>query len=200
MSSAGSYDLKSVKLPRLTGAQLSFAANCLDNPLLKSALMPSMLKTGGIDVLRSLAPEEPPTWFPIYFTGIPAQPAQGPDLKELDKIGGGKAATVPYSTARDIAKAYREGKASPEDVAKKSLDAIRQADSDKLKLRPFIAVNEDDVMSQARASAGRWRDGKPLSVLDGVPVAVKDEVDMMPYPTTGGTRFLGKSPAAKDAT
>ena len=27
--------------------------------------------------------------------------------------------------------------------------------------------------------------GKPISVLDGVPIAVKDEIDCMPYPTTG---------------
>ena len=34
----------------------------------------------------------------------------------------------------------------------------------------------------------------------GVPVAVKDEVDQMPYGTTVGTRFLGQSPATEDAT
>lgn len=27
--------------------------------------------------------------------------------------------------------------------------------------------------------------GKPLSVLDGVPIAVKDEIDCLPYATTG---------------
>jgi Asp-tRNA(Asn)/Glu-tRNA(Gln) amidotransferase A subunit family amidase len=33
--------------------------------------------------------------------------------------------------------------------------------------------------------------GAPLSALDGVLVAVKDEIDCAPYPTTGGTRWLG---------
>ena len=32
--------------------------------------------------------------------------------------------------------------------------------------------------------------GKPLSVLDGVPIAVKDEIDCLPYPTTGDLVFL----------
>lgn len=27
--------------------------------------------------------------------------------------------------------------------------------------------------------------GEPISVLDGVPVAIKDEIDCLPYPTTG---------------
>jgi len=32
--------------------------------------------------------------------------------------------------------------------------------------------------------------GEQLSVLDGVPIAVKDEIDCLPYPTTGGTTWL----------
>lgn len=32
--------------------------------------------------------------------------------------------------------------------------------------------------------------GKPLSVLDGIPIAVKDEIDCLPYPTTGSLVFL----------
>lgn len=31
--------------------------------------------------------------------------------------------------------------------------------------------------------------GEALSVLDGVPIGIKDEIDCMPYPTTG-KRFL----------
>jgi Asp-tRNA(Asn)/Glu-tRNA(Gln) amidotransferase A subunit family amidase len=200
MRETASYDLKSIKLPRLTGGQLSFAANAVENPVLKAALMPSMLKTGGIDVFRSLAPEESPTVFPIMFVDKPAIPVDNPDLKALDKIEAGKGASIPYKTTRDYAKAYHDGKTSPEDVAKRALDAIKQADSGDLKLRPFIAVNEGEVMNQARASAERWKNKRPLSVLDGVPVAVKDEVDMVPYPTTWGTRFVGKAPAKQDAT
>jgi Asp-tRNA(Asn)/Glu-tRNA(Gln) amidotransferase A subunit family amidase len=36
--------------------------------------------------------------------------------------------------------------------------------------------------------------------LDGVPVPVKDEVEMLPFGTTVGTRFLGKTPAKQDST
>jgi Asp-tRNA(Asn)/Glu-tRNA(Gln) amidotransferase A subunit family amidase len=200
MSEKTNYDLKSVKLPRLTGGQLSFAANAVENAALKALLMPSMLKTGGIDVFRSLVPEESPTVFPIMYADKPADPVDKPDLKALDKIEPGKHSSVPYKTSRDYAKAYRDGKSSPEEVAKQALDAIKQADKGEWKLRPFIAVNEGDVMQQARASAERWKNKKPLSVLDGVPVAVKDEVDMVPYPTTVGTRFLGKTPVNQDAT
>jgi Asp-tRNA(Asn)/Glu-tRNA(Gln) amidotransferase A subunit family amidase len=200
MKNTDNYDLTSVKLPRLTGKQLSMVAGALENNTLKSAIMPNMLKTGRIDEFRSLAPEEAPTPFPLAYSNIKAVPAQGPDLKALSKIEGGSGGNVPYRSARDYVRAYKEGKISPEDVARKALDAIKQADSGEYKLRPFIAVNEGDVMQQAHASAERWKANKPLSVLDGVPMAVKDEVDMVPYPTTVGTKFLGKAPAARDAT
>ena len=200
MSGTSSYDLKSVKLPRLTGGGLSLMASALENGLLRALIMPSMLKSGGITDFRALSPDESPTVFPIFFVDKKAAPEEGPDLKALNKIEGRTAAAMPFRTARDYAQAYKEGKANPEDIAKKALEAIKQADAGELKLRPFIAVNEGDVMQQARASAERWKDKKPLSVLDGVPVAVKDEVDMVPYPTTVGTKFFGRAPAKQDAT
>jgi Asp-tRNA(Asn)/Glu-tRNA(Gln) amidotransferase A subunit family amidase len=64
----------------------------------------------------------------------------------------------------------------------------------------MIAVDREDVLRQARDAAERIRRGEARSVLDGVPVAVKDELDMIPYPTKVGTTFLGTSPATQDAT
>jgi len=63
----------------------------------------------------------------------------------------------------------------------------------------FIAKTPEQAMAQAEASAERWRRGRPLSTLDGVPVVVKDELDWEGLPTTLGTRFLNV-PAARDST
>jgi len=199
MDSIAGYDLKSMKLPRLTGKMLSMFAWAVENNLLKPAIMPGMLKTAGVEEFRSLTPKYPPTPFPIAMTDKRGMPGEGIDLKMFNKPEGSAGSIRSCRSVRDFAQAYKEGK-SPEDVAEKALEAIRQADSGDWKLRPFIAVNENDVMRQARNSAGRWKDGRPLSILDGVPVAVKDEVDMVPYPTTVGTSFLGKVPVSQDAT
>ncbi|KAM7523270.1 hypothetical protein LguiA_013172 [Lonicera macranthoides] len=44
-------------------------------------------------------------------------------------------------------------------------------------------------------------EGEPISILDGVPVAIKDEIDCLPYPTTGGTKWLHKvRPCTDDAS
>ena len=199
MDSKVSYDLKPVKMASLTGKKLSILAWAMESNLLKTALMPGMLKSMGMDKFRSRDPEEPATALPIASVDIRGVHEEAIDLKIFNKIEGNADSMIPYRSVRDYAQAYKKGK-SPEAVAEKALDAIRQADSGEFKLRPFIAVNEDDVMRQARDSAGRWKAGKPLSVLDGVPITAKDQLDMVPYPTTVGTRFFGKVPVRQDAT
>ncbi len=56
------------------------------------------------------------------------------------------------------------------------------------------------MLEQARASTERHRVGRTLGPFDGVPVATKDEVDQVPYPTSVGTSFLGRVPAREDST
>jgi Asp-tRNA(Asn)/Glu-tRNA(Gln) amidotransferase A subunit family amidase len=55
-------------------------------------------------------------------------------------------------------------------------------------------------MAQAHEATRRHKAGRPLGPLDGVPIGVKDEIDMVPYPTTVGTRFLGSREAPIDST
>ncbi|HEX7598226.1 MAG TPA: amidase, partial [Polyangia bacterium] len=106
----------------------------------------------------------------------------------------------PYCTARDYAAAYHHGGLSPLTVAESLLAAITASDQGDAPLRAFMPVNREDLLAQAKASAERIAAGRALGPLDGVPVAVKDEVDMRPYPTKVGTTFLGQSPAAQDST
>lgn len=192
------YDLESVKLPSLTGGQLKFFAGALENSATRGLLLPSLLKSGGFDKFRKMAPDEPPTFLPLAFTAKAAK--EGPDIQALNKIAGSKATGIPYRRAQDYAEAYRSGKTTPVEVAKRILAAIKESDKGDPPLRAFIAVNEKDVMAQAEASAKRWKSGKQISVLDGVPIAVKDEVDQVPYPTTVGTSFMGSAPAKEDST
>ncbi|HXT06827.1 MAG TPA: amidase family protein [Roseiarcus sp.] len=46
------------------------------------------------------------------------------------------------------------------------------------------------ALDDARASDARRARGKALGPLDGVPVVVKDAMDMAGFPTTGGWRLL----------
>lgn len=100
----------------------------------------------------------------------------------------------------DYGRAYRRGRSNPLAVAQALLAAVREADSTRPPLRPFITLNEADVLEQAEAAGKRFQQAEQLGPLDGVPVAIKDELDQQGYPTTAGTAFLGGRPKAHDAT
>jgi Asp-tRNA(Asn)/Glu-tRNA(Gln) amidotransferase A subunit family amidase len=103
-----------------------------------------------------------------------------------------------FEEARSYSRAYRDGTADPQKVAERAITAI--ADSKSPDLALFIAHDPADVRAQAAQSAERWAKGAPLSPLDGIPLPVKDEVDVRGYPTTAGTAFLGRrGPAAHDS-
>ncbi len=192
------YDLKSVKLPYHAGGLLKLFTSLVEGPL-SGLLAPSLLDSAGLNWLRKQQFDESPTFHPIHHTGdLQTEAASVPEREFPKKASAVKG--FQFVSIHDFAKAYRAGTTTPEEVAQKVLDAIAASDKNDPALRAFIAVNREDVMKQARESTARFKAGKPLSVFDGVPIAVKDEIDMTPYPTTVGTSFLGKTPAREDAT
>lgn len=199
MENKNVYDLKSVKLPYLTGGLLRLFVSLVEGPL-GGLLVPSLFESAGMNWLRKQVIDEAPTYQPIHFTGTLAKNDSSVSEKEWPKSSAVDSNGFHFATVFDYAKAYRDGRTTPEEVAKKVLDAIESSNSSTPPLRSVIAVNREDVMKQAREATQRIKAGKPLSIFDGVPVAVKEEVDMLPYPTTVGTSFLGKSPAKEDAT
>jgi Asp-tRNA(Asn)/Glu-tRNA(Gln) amidotransferase A subunit family amidase len=52
----------------------------------------------------------------------------------------------------------------------------------------FVSSNIDSILQAAEASTQRYKDGKPLGILDGVPLGVKDECDVAGYRTTNGRK------------
>ncbi|WP_456444941.1 amidase [Oceanithermus sp.] len=204
-----SYDLKDVKMPVLTGRALRAFAAALDNPLTGPALVKKLMRDAGVPRLAELKDLPAPLFLPL----APA-PEPGPEPSEKKPRLASRlvaifrrdpapaappeppAGPAPFRSAADFAAAYKRGETTPEEVAERFLAAYAELNP---RLHAFIAVNPDDVRAQAAASAMRWRRGEPLGPLDGVPVAVKDELDVDGYPTTAGTAFL-KEVASEDAT
>jgi len=74
-----------------------------------------------------------------------------------------------FETARDFARAYREGRTSPLQVAERVLERTRESDERDPAMRLFIAQQRDDVLVQAHAATERWQHGKPRSPLERLP-------------------------------
>ncbi|MEO8667256.1 MAG: amidase family protein [Bauldia sp.] len=94
-------------------------------------------------------------------------------------------------TAAGIALAYRSGEADPVEVAECLLARIAGTADDRI----FITVTGERAMAEAEASRRRYKAGRPLSALDGVPIGWKDNIDIAGAPTTGGSRILSGGPA-----
>ncbi|KAK9058291.1 hypothetical protein SSX86_023131 [Deinandra increscens subsp. villosa] len=100
----------------------------------------------------------------------------------------------------DYSRAYASGKITPLMVAEQLISAVEQSCGSGMDMSFFISHDARDILRQATQSTLRYQRGEPISVLDGVPVAVKDEIDCMPYPTTGGSKWLHKvRPCKEDA-
>ncbi|WP_146585329.1 amidase [Puniceibacterium confluentis] len=95
--------------------------------------------------------------------------------------------------AAALSAAYRAGRINPVTVAADLTARIAALNPG---LNAYVAL-ADDLADQAAASRVRWAAGQPLSPLDGVPVAVKDNLHVAGLPTTWGSRVLD-GPAMAD--
>lgn len=202
MSTGGTnkgYDLTSEKMPYLHGGALKLFVRILGWPVIGNLLIGSLLKTAGVADFRENKIDEPPTLQPIHFHPDPADRYSPSDLGTISGPFESKPG-FKFRSITDFSAAYQQGTSSPEVVAEKVIEAVADSNQQEPPLRAMIFSDAEDIRRQAAESSARYQAGKPLSLLDGVPVAIKDEVDQVPYPTFGGTAFLGKEPARQDAT
>ncbi|KAL8284319.1 hypothetical protein RB600_008947 [Gaeumannomyces tritici] len=93
-----------------------------------------------------------------------------------------------YYSAADYRALYLAGQMTPTDVAKAILPLIRRDTEPKGRHSlAWFDVKVDIVLRQAAESTARYREGRSLGPLDGVPTAVKDEYDMDGYITCHGS-------------
>lgn len=98
-----------------------------------------------------------------------------------------------YNSILDFYHAYKETLSTPTEVTQAILEKIAESNKLTPPFRAFIYLDISVVMAMAEASTDRWKSGQPLSYLDGVPVAVKGEVLLEPYPILGGSKFKAAS-------
>jgi Asp-tRNA(Asn)/Glu-tRNA(Gln) amidotransferase A subunit family amidase len=195
---AAVYERKPVVAPRLVGFGLR-AVVWLAESSLGGALRNKLVKDAGILELAKKELSDAPEAWPVFPELAAALNVTAPDL-EATATSPTATPLQQFETIADFAEQYRTGATTPEVVAERLLAATRHSDELTPPMRFFIAQRADDVMVAARQSTERWKRGEPCSVLEGVPIAVKDELDQVPYATSVGTRFLGNTAATVDST
>ncbi len=188
---------KPVRAPRTAGWTLRLLARVVETRVGAALLGSTLLDSAGVPILRSTPADDPP--WPLGRVPSPGgPPGPGSPFPE-DRIEAPPGPGLPGSGVGEFLRAFRSGQTDPVAVAEAVIAACQEADRQSPPARAIIAQDRDDVLRQARESRERWAAGRPLGPLDGVPVAVKDELDCRPYPTTVGTSFLRGIPG-EDAT
>ncbi len=90
-------------------------------------------------------------------------------------------------TAAGCAAALAAGTVTSVELTQTYLDAIEERDGE---IGAYLTVAKELALSSAAASDGRRAAGKPLSALDGVPYAMKDNVCTQGVRTTCASRML----------
>src|SRR5262249_24619313 len=79
---------------------------------------------------------------------------------------------------------FRAGRSTPRAYLDETLERIAQLDPG---IGAFVALNKEDAMRAADASSARWRNGRPLSPIDGMPIGIKDIIETADMPTGQGS-------------
>jgi Asp-tRNA(Asn)/Glu-tRNA(Gln) amidotransferase A subunit family amidase len=186
-----------VKAPRVGGAALRLFVAALESPL-GDVLVGRIRNDSGFGSFRAQDPgDAPPLAHPLpHPTPLPSTASPHALAQSAVAVASGAAGAGQGETVARFAQAYRDG-VSPLDVVARLEKAIAHATD--AGMGYFIARRPELLDVDAAASAARHKEGAPLSVLDGVPVVIKDELDVAGYATTLGTSFR-KDVAPTDST
>ncbi len=98
-------------------------------------------------------------------------------------------------TAEDLLGHYARRSLSPVEVLQAVTERVARHNPS---LNAF-AVMTPQALAAAGESEARWRIGRPMGTLDGVPCTVKDLLDLAGHPTRRGSRLSDPTPVVDDA-
>lgn len=205
------YDPGEIEAPDLSGIWLRIFVMLLEMPVVGSIILAYLKKQNKIqEMLRETVIPEPPMFRPefppqeqesgVVFLKEDGEPQQRVDsaIRCLPQYSD-PAASRPtcdlnpsfrYWKIRDYAYSYRSRITTPSMVAEYVISAIEEFNDKKPPTPLLVSFNPIDVRNQAAASTQRFEEGKPLSALDGIFMAIKDDIDCYPHPSKGGTTWL----------
>jgi aspartyl-tRNA(Asn)/glutamyl-tRNA(Gln) amidotransferase subunit A len=98
-------------------------------------------------------------------------------------------------SAAELAQGYAQRSFSPVDVIETLLARIDEVNP---KLNAIVTLDAAGARAAARASEQRWREGRACGSLDGVPLTVKDNMNVQGMRTTWGSRLFADFVPARD--
>ena len=108
-----------------------------------------------------------------------------------------KAWRNPYvvSFARAVAE-FKSGKQTPRDFLERCLVDLAALEP---RIGAFVNLSLDGARAAADRATARWREGRPLSKIDGMPVGIKDIIETADMPTENGSPLFAGFRSERDA-
>ena len=94
-------------------------------------------------------------------------------------------------TAKQLARAYVRRELSPEMAVQDVLERIERWEP---RINAMYRIRREAALDDARAAEERWRSGRPLSPIDGVPLTIKENICTRGDPAPIGTRANDDAP------
>ena len=187
------YNVRNFSAPRVTGWLFKLLIRLTFTRFGRYVIVDPVMKKSNMDVMRGVFIPEKPS-----FTGPSPTPPltvdqSKPNKKLLQKLleeAVDEKGEFHLPTVADYVGAFRSGRCTPTELAEAVLNAIEDSNKASPPLRAIIETSRDVVLAQANASTQRWKEGKTLSLLDGVPVAVKGEIRVEPYKFYAGASYI----------
>ncbi|KAM3219839.1 fatty acid amide hydrolase isoform X2 [Capsicum annuum] len=206
---AVNYIPENIQAPHLTGFWFKFFVKLAEAPGIGSLIMNHLKKENKIDeMLKYTVIPEVPMFKPEYPPQEPepavvsleedAKPEERvnlalkylPEYDPASNWSGDSTASFRYWKIRDYAYAYRSKFTTPSMVAERFISAIEEFNNKNPTAPLLISFDPDEVRKQAAASTQRFQQGNPLSILDGIFMAIKDDIDCYPHPSKGATTWM----------
>jgi aspartyl-tRNA(Asn)/glutamyl-tRNA(Gln) amidotransferase subunit A len=102
-----------------------------------------------------------------------------------------------YGSITELAQMIREGRLSPVTLTESAISRAKRLDP---KLNAYLDIFEDGALNAARQAEREIVRGRYRGPLHGIPIGLKDLVNVAGTVTTGGTVVLKRNVAKEDAT
>src|ERR1700704_1198339 len=104
-----------------------------------------------------------------------------------------KLSTKPYLSATP---GLGSGADTPRDFLERCLADLAALEP---RIGAFVNLNLDGARAAADRATARWREGRPLSKIDGMPVGIKDIIETADMPTENGSPLFAGFRSERDA-
>jgi len=181
-------------LGRISGRALSALVTAVRKTPARAPLARLFRAQLGIDALRALGHEDRAS---LPFSHAPLSARARHERASLELAL--KAPEGWPNSVASFAEHYRNGSANPLEVVMRALAHARSLAARSPTVGPLCGYDDEQALVAARDSAQRLSEGRARSELEGVPIAVKEEVDTRGFVTRMGSNCLQRSLASADA-